>query len=1221
MFLWTEFEGNVPKEFYSKQNIQVTDEFIKEYEEHLAKDNSKPKNPIINIPKQFKDKIRFNQLHLAPNAKEVVLQEDGQSYYTTEYPKNSVKRFVADKFFRYKRGGEITPPYYPYRLHNDNWKLGKDYITMINSHFDKDVVGINDRNPNFGVITFLPDAESARFTGDDKVIDFSNFEQSDIEEKIDEQIVDTSKIDKVIGKLKDKISLLNERISKTGGTPSMKAYISNLENQVSDLIKEKQEMITPDILEKIATQEANVIENGLQYISENFNVADKLSKDQLESLLEKLFLTSLGLKSWGDVFNIIDSTNKEFTDKHNQLIVRFERLGDRYRKLSAEIFAEYGNTSGHKTTAEKLLAATKDTSTFNANMLDLSNSGIEILRVIDDMVKRAENDINFESISKKSDVRNWRNKLSSAGFSKDKIIELFKQKHDGRWTGNIIGKYSHRFYLEAEKITKNGDRAYNRWIKSNSTILNGKQLNDVKNGKYESLNKLGFTNEELDVQKELLARYEADKKAYIDMIEAKYDGFQQLIDEEIRGWIDSNDPSGAYTEGNIGHKYLIKPKPHDKYIDPAFKEIESNPVLKGFYDFIYSRFSENNKQLGYFNQHNEFYLPERKTTLYNQIKHSKNLKEAISLLGRKLIDLIAENQSSDDFKGIQVGNKRYKGIPVHMMADSIPSAMKDGDIFEILDDHTEMALAYKYKSKIEPLINVADDILDQVPELTKAGKEITGGLKNAKNAFEFVKDSFLYEERRSRGELKITEIKQKKIIENKETGELEYATKINQDTGKTEFVYEVKEVTGGRLIDSLISWTYYKTMSLPNFITPAVNMTMGIVQNTIYSSANVHVSRKNMDKALLHMSTVFLRKHGGEKNPAMVNKVFAFMDLFKLFDTIHDVSTGKKRSILEKITILQEKAEYYNQGSLMLGILYTQKLKSKDGKEVSIFDAYTYDNGKLVWNEKLMGKQKEVESNRVIAEDKTSVNFNALSNMINEIVHEVHGDYKNAQMIKKQALARAFMMFKTWMGEAINHRFGAEYYNQYLPDDTGYLGRMQKGRYKSFVKTTTKDGVDLFFKQSMGLFLKGFLSKKAFNELSEVDRVNMLRNLAEAKAVIGFYLAILLLKGLVMDDDDEFKPELNLIINLMTKTHADLAFFISPSAMSQFTDNMIPIMSTLQDARRLFGYSFDTITGDGLYESGPMRGQSKMLIGAGRLFPGLSGGIKLINLSDKVYER
>ena len=102
----------------------------------------------------------------------------------------------------------------------------------------------------------------------------------------------------------------------------------------------------------------------------------------------------------------------------------------------------------------------------------------------------------------------------------------------------------------------------------------------------------------------------------------------------------------------------------------------------------------------------------------------------------------------------------------------------------------------------------------------------------------------------------------------------------------------------------------------------------------------------------------------------------------------------------------------------------------------------------------------------------------------------------------------------------------------------------------------------------------------------------------------------------MMDDDDDAKPAINLAINMLTKTQADLSFFLNPDAMTQFTDNMIPIISTLKEAKRAVGYTFDLFTGETRFADGRI----KVLVVFGTLSPGPSGVIKMYNLSSRTYD-
>ena len=75
-------------------------------------------------------------------------------------------------------------------------------------------------------------------------------------------------------------------------------------------------------------------------------------------------------------------------------------------------------------------------------------------------------------------------------------------------------------------------------------------------------------------------------------------------------------------------------------------------------------------------------------------------------------------------------------------------------------------------------------------------------------------------------------------------------------------------------------------------------------------------------------------------------------------------------------------------------------------------------------------------------------------------------------------------------------------------------------RYRSIIKSTTLDGAEVKFKNIVFLLLKGMVNKKVLSNLSEVDRVNLLRDIREFQMLVVFSGIALLLMGLKEDDDD-----------------------------------------------------------------------------------------------------
>jgi len=1222
-FLWNEFEGKVPKEFYSENsNVQVSDKDLEPYYKYSPQE---PKVPLI----QKVPKVNFNSKFAAGT--KLVERQAGEinAKYDEMLPPNSIKRQVANKFFRYAKydkDGNNSPVYYPFKV-SDSWEKNKQYKDAINKLYSEDVVGVD----NDGSIVFRPNIENAIYTGGDfgYAVEPVDTDVGTIESP------DTKAIDTAIERLNERLALLTRRASKTGGSSQMRANIADLKSQIKKLEENKTTLASNNILERFAKNDAVQIQDNLDNIRENVDtilkadLREEKTKQQMLALMDSLMLNSITIQGWIDIQDFVEHSDPELINELEKISGHYSRLNREWNDLAKTLFTEYANRYSYRDNFSKdeLFDAVKDTSIYKSNVLGLSESHIELLKVVDDIIRKSASDINEESFDKKSEVREWNKKLKEDGFSESEVNDIFKQKHNGDWTGNIIGDIDHSYYVKKQELFDEANRTgkyarVNKWLKDNSKSLNLKQLRDIKEGNFESSKNIGYSQEELDIQKELLEKYQEDHDTYQEITEMKY-GNSEFAQRELEEWELAHSPF-LYAQGekNSGYKYLIKEKPSiNKWGDRRFDKIKNNPTLFGFYNFMKQRFNENNKALGYFNAFEEFYMPEKESNFAKQLMQNKGLLKKVGFLGNSIKNSISQS-ASETFPAIHIKGKPVKSVPIRMMQNRIPPQIKEDHLLNIINLHTENSLAHKYKTEIEPMCNAATELLNTIKELKPGDKEIENQLANAKKQLEYAKDAGLYDERKSRIEGKTgvkfyTDEEKQKLAELKQQRSNK---KITEETFNQEKDKLGKMITGNKLVDSLINYTYIKAMSFPNVITPGVNVLFGINSNLIYASAGVDVDLKTMNKAMIQMMSATARSFGAKNNPELVEKVYAFMEKLHLLGTIHDNEYGSRKSFSEKLTILQEKAEHFNQGSLMLAILQYQKLLDKNGKEVSIFDAYKVQDEKLVWNEELMGKQTNTPNSRVISEDKHGVNLFGLTKYIDRINATVHGDYKSPMMAKKNAALRMLMLFKTWLPKAIDHRFGTQRLDKDLINKEGFFGRDVKGRYLSFWNSTTMDAQEVLFKDTLGMILKSFVSKKAFDKLSDIDRVNMMRNMREIKHLIAIYGGLLMMRGLLMDDDDDNKPILNITLNMLSKTGQDMSFFLSPNSMSQMVDNIIPVYSTVRDGQRAINNAFGLLTGDVFYQNGPWKDSPKLAVNTFRMIPGSSGAIKMWNMGNKFYQ-
>ena len=388
---------------------------------------------------------------------------------------------------------------------------------------------------------------------------------------------------------------------------------------------------------------------------------------------------------------------------------------------------------------------------------------------------------------------------------------------------------------------------------------------------------------------------------------------------------------------------------------------------------------------------------------------------------------------------------------------------------------------------------------------------------------------------------------------------------------------------------------------------------MGVAQNFTYAAAGRNIDSASLLWAYSKMVQTFKRSIAEKHNWQDAIKVVAWMRHLNVLDDINESAYGDVESWDRMLTILQSKGEYFNQGAVMMAFLKKNTVKDKDGNDVSIIDAFKIEKGAPVWNKEKMGEMTEPTHQEIIASDGRGVNMFRLRQKIKGINHYIHGDYASILEGKRTSLGRALMLFKTWLFQTWIHRFGKEDFD---PD----LLETVKGRYRSYLSATTQEGLELRFKDVIKILVKGAFSKKAFDNLSDIDKDNLIRNMREIQFIIGLYVMAALLMAAGADDDDEVtKKSLNLAINMISKTQSDMMFYLDPGSAGQILNNVIAPINTLNDLMSLGSAIIKTAQGDFTYQSGPWKDKNRIMVGVSRNLPIANGGIKMWNMASQVY--
>lgn len=1196
---------------------------------------------VVDSPKLIMDaEVNFPNIAVVIRERSLgrsIIDEKGK--YVENFTPNSNKSIIANKFFRYiNKAGRITKPYFPYTT--GNLKQDQNLVDTINGYFDNTVVFYNGKTAK---IEFTEEVEQSKaFTQNDTYMAYQELELE--EQRLKTEYTDSDLIApkktlqdqfiSIINRKQELIKLLERRLTnKKVNRDQIHSRIHKLENEIKTIRKKR----TNAVLEQMAKDQLIEINNNFTRIEADLANPD-VKELTLLNRMQQLLENSYYLRTWSDINKLIEYSSNEDRARINQIQGTVEDLYHKYIKLGQEIFTKVANLKSFRSdfTTDQLFNATKDEKYLTSKVLGLHRSNIELLKVVDDLIAQARDAANDEFLNKQADIiekidqlKKYRNVTGNA------LWEPFLQySNTGAWTGNLIGRYSYEFYQKkhelAQQALSTGKRKpYYTWLADNTREIT---LEEINSGKSDI-----FTESDIQKQRDLIKRFNEDKEIFRQSLidNGTYDHLDETarenaIEAEVAYWDFLRNPEITFQENVNKSKiskdrygfrdlYVISEKPLSKWKDNRFDTILSDPKLLEFYRYIKTTLSENNQHLPFIKNLTGNYIPELKKEFFEEMREA-NLVGKGNLIKDELIEAISSTSIEEANRTVSIKGKEISSIPVKMMEGKLTPDQKLKDLGRVLLEHTKMAINYKYKQEIEPLALAATDFIDEMEEIVSENKDKVfkkvisreGKLVNAKDHLQYNIDAFFYNKRKKREEgktkIKLTTSEGKKQIdvlqERLLKGEIteEQFAKMKMEIGRN--------MTFGDIADTTITYTYLKALSFPNIVSPTVNLFYGILSNMIYAAGGVDIDTKSAIKAHGIVMKALTPKIGKILNKEYVEKIYAWMSRLDLLGDINESAYGKTVSFSNKLTALQQGAERINQGSLMVGILLTQKLKDKNGNTVSVWDAFKVKDGILEWDTERMGEQEKVPADKIKTD--SGINMYRFGRYVARVNEQIHGDYKSPLAIKRTAAGRILALFKTWLGASVEHRFGEETYDQLLQ-------RYIKGRYRSFFSATNINNEDLGFSQIMPKLLQAMVGyKKGLSTLSEVDKVNLLRNVRELQIVSALFGVMLLLKGLIGDDDDKYLT--TLLLNTLSKSQADLLTFLNPNSTAQLMNNIVPIYGTVRDIVSIIPITIDTITGNGMYENGPWKDRSKLVKWGFKVVPGANGVLRLESLSERVFE-
>ena len=314
---------------------------------------------------------------------------------------------------------------------------------------------------------------------------------------------------------------------------------------------------------------------------------------------------------------------------------------------------------------------------------------------------------------------------------------------------------------------------------------------------------------------------------------------------------------------------------------------------------------------------------------------------------------------------------------------------------------------------------------------------------------------------------------------------------------------------------------------------------------------NGRVIQDFVKKAVDNTSTAGFYGKGKYKEYIPGSKYEALVKLYRMMDDKADLreqnkAIGKESKFREALSwayLIQDGAEYNVQTKVGIAILMSKQIRNNKGEEMSLYDAYQYNEvtGELTlkkgFSQMVNNKPGEVATGETATVEFTEQKRYEIRNYIREVNKQIHGNYASVDRTVMQEwwLGNLAMQFHKWVAPAIKARFRPEYFDENL----GWV----EGRYNSFISFTGYALKNLGEGRQIVQKYKDMKGQKALTAITGVKRT-----VAEIGFIFASFAMASILDSLFDDDDDDksryAKRMENALIYQMRRQQRELMFFI-----------------------------------------------------------------------------
>lgn len=708
----------------------------------------------------------------------------------------------------------------------------------------------------------------------------------------------------------------------------------------------------------------------------------------------------------------------------------------------------------------------------------------------EELIKTADKDISF--------FDRW---LDSMADSSDYMLKILDQavkssKENARLsTIHLIKKLQEAALLLEKSGIKNTDWMFEKDSKGN---LTGNYISEINHSLYK---------EKLNEEYERLYSKYGKNPVGEDISNFK---------KELKEWFYNN---VDYVDGKRIPKM-------SKYANIDFKNL--NTAQKIYYDNVINIKAELDALLP--EKYTKLYsAPKIRKDLIERIKSSKDIKSGFIQIIESIKDTFIRRSDDSDF-GVKSTLQDFDGnevqlLPVYFTKFKNGESMNDlsTDVTSTLAAYASMAYDYYEMNKVIDTLELGRDLLRDREVLQTQGNK---SLIEKINILDRVIENPL----------------SKKGRESYFIGRLNDFFQM-QVYGKyiaDEGTFGNTKIDKAKLANFVNKVTAMNTLAV-NVLSGISNIITGKVMMRIESFSGEFFTQKNTltaDRIYGKYMPEFLAEVG---NRVKTNKLALWNELFNVMQEyeqdIKEVNFDRKTWFSRMfgsntMFLINNAGEHWMQTRTSLALADTYKMKSPEGKIVSLWDAMevVYINP----NNKKLGATLQLKQGytKEDGSDFTRSDIKKFSRKSAALNERMHGIYNKADRnaIQRLAIGRMGMLFRKWMRASYNRRFKSASYNYDLESWT-------EGYYISTFRFLTNLVRDMKETQ--------FNLAARWDELHKTEKANIKRAITE----VGHFLAVALILGLIDWPEDKEKWSIKMIEYQARRLYTELGVLIPGKSM------------------------------------------------------------------------